>query len=70
MADEWLTIEQASKLSNYHAEHLRELMREGKVKGQKFGIVWQVSKKSLLAHIAAAKKSKDKRRGGKSIETT
>ena len=70
MADDWLTIEQAVTISKYHAEHLRELMREGKIKGQKFGIVWQVSRRSLLAYIAAANKSNDRRRGGRSIETT
>ena len=28
--DEWLTIEQASKLSGYHAEYLRNIVRAGK----------------------------------------
>jgi len=63
--DLWLTIAQAVELSGYHAEHLRELVRDGKIVGQKFGIVWQVSKASLLSYLKAAKRSEDKRRGPK-----
>lgn len=70
MADEWLTIQQAVTMSGYHPEHLRELLRDGKIKGQKFGIVWQVSRASLITYVKAANKSEDKRRGGRSIETT
>jgi excisionase family DNA binding protein len=61
----WLTIAEAVELSGYHPEHLRELVRDGKIAGQKFGIVWQVSKASLLAYLKAAKRSEDRRRGPK-----
>lgn len=67
MAKDWITTAEAAELSGYHADHLRELMREGKIKAQKFGIVWQISRVSLQAYIKAAQKSGDKRRGAKSI---
>jgi len=63
--DEWLTIQQASKLSGYHAEYLRISVRAGKLVAHKFGPVWAISKKSLLAYLAEAKKSEDKRYGPK-----
>lgn len=66
MADDWITTSDASRLSGYHAEHIRELVREGKIKAQKFGIVWQISRTSLQNYIKAAEKSEDKRRGAKS----
>ncbi len=65
MAEEWLTTAAAAELSGYHPYYLRELMREGKVKGKKFGTVWQISKESLMAYIHVATESGDKRRGPK-----
>ena len=65
MTDEWLTVSQAAELSGYHPEYLRELIRNGKIAGQKFGIVWQVSRRSLLAYCKAADKSDDGRWGPK-----
>ena len=64
MAEEWLTTQEAADLSGYHPERVRELMREQKVKGRKFGIVWQVDRESLLGYIAAMKE-KGQRRGPK-----
>lgn len=58
---EWITTKEASELSGYHAEHLRELIRDGKIKAQKFGEVWQVSKQSLLAYLRHAEKIGEKR---------
>lgn len=51
MAQDWITTAEAVRLSGYHAEHIRGLARSGKVKAQKWGQVWQISKASLLAHI-------------------
>lgn len=63
--DEWLTIQQAAKLSGYHAEYLRIIVRAGKLVGHKFGPLWAINKKSLLAYLEEAKKSEDKRHGPK-----
>ncbi len=62
---EWITTNEASQKSGYHPEHLRRLIREGKIEGQKFGIVWMVNLKSLLKFMQDANKSNDKRRGAK-----
>lgn len=46
--DTWLTVNEAAKLSNYHPERIRELIREKKIVAQKFSIVWQVNRRSLI----------------------
>lgn len=66
--DEWLTIWQAAKLSGYHAEYLRIIVRAGKLVAHKFGPVWAISKKSLLSYLQIAEKSADRRHGPKPIK--
>ena len=66
--DEWLTIQQASKVSGYHAEYLRIIVRAGKVVAHKFGPVWAISKKSLLSYLKTAEKTGDRRHGPKVIK--
>ncbi len=63
--DEWITTKEASELSGYHPVHLRRLIRAGLLNARKFGIVWQVERKSLIAYMRAAEQSEDKRRGAK-----
>ncbi len=63
--EDWITTNEASALSGYHPDHLRRLIRAGLVKARKFGIVWQVERKNLLAYMRAAEQSEDKRRGAK-----
>jgi len=63
--DEWLTIQQAAKLSGYHPEYLRIIIRAGKLDAHKFGPVWAISKKSLLSYVRTAENSIDKRHGPK-----
>jgi excisionase family DNA binding protein len=53
-ADEWLTVQDAAKLSGYHPESIRELIRQGKIKARKFSIVYQVDRDSLLAYMEKA----------------
>lgn len=66
--DEWLTIQQASELSGYHAEYLRIIVRAGKLDAHKFGSVWAISRKSLLSYLQTAEKSEDRRHGPKPIK--
>lgn len=54
--DEWLTVNDAAKLSGYHPEHVRRLIRQGSVEAKKFSIVWMVSKDSLLSYIRSQEK--------------
>ena len=62
--DDWITTTEAAQASGYHSEHVRELIREGKVKAQRFGTVWQVSRKSLLSYVSK-QGAKGARRGRK-----
>lgn len=66
MSKEWITTQEAAKLSGYHPEHLRRLIRQEKIDAQKFGIVWQIDKQSLLDYLATAADSEDGRWGAKS----
>jgi excisionase family DNA binding protein len=61
--DEWLTVQEAAKLTGYHAEYLRLLIREGKITARKFGPVWAIDKSSLLTYLKIAEKSSDRRHG-------
>ena len=56
MAEEWITTQQAAALSGYTPEHVRRLVASGKVKGQRFGDLWQIDRRSLLAYIKVAEK--------------
>lgn len=57
----WITTVQAAKLANYHPERVRELAREGKVEARKFGIVWQISRQSLLTYLEEMEAKGEKR---------
>jgi excisionase family DNA binding protein len=59
--DDWITTKEAAEISEYHVKYVRRLIREGRVKGQLWGRSWMVSRSSLLAHIAKAKKLGAKR---------
>jgi excisionase family DNA binding protein len=65
MAEQWITTQQAAELSGYHPTYLRDMIRLGTIKAQKFGPTWQIDRTSLLAYMRAAEKSVDKRRGAK-----
>ena len=68
MPDEWITTAEAAELSGYHPEHVRWLIRQGRIKARKFGIVWQVNRKSLQNYIEESVHSNDGRRGPKFTE--
>ena len=65
MQSDWLTTAAVVELSGYHPERLRELLRAGKVRAQKWGRDWQISSRSLRAYCRAAAESGDGRRGAK-----
>lgn len=58
---DWITTAHAAELSGYHPDHLRVLIRDGKIKAQKFGIVWQVDRGSLMTYMREAEKTGKKR---------
>lgn len=50
--EQWITVNEAVKLSGYHPDTLRELIRDGKIAGKKVSIVWLVDRDSLMAYLA------------------
>ena len=61
MAQDWITTTEAVTLSGYTFYHVRYLLNTGKVKGQKWGREWQVSRTSLLNYVHKVEKSGAKR---------
>ncbi len=60
MAD-WITTKEAAELTGYHRNHVLRLLETGRVKAQKWGIQWQVSRSSLLAYVKKTGKLGGKR---------
>ena len=58
---DWLTVNEAAKLSGYDPEYITRLIRQGEIKARKFSIVWQVNKESLSAYMAKAQAMGEKR---------
>lgn len=61
----WITTSQAAEISGYHPEHLRRLIRAKAIEAQKFGIVWQINKQSLIDYLSQAENIDDQRWGPK-----
>ncbi|NJM42729.1 MAG: helix-turn-helix domain-containing protein [Anaerolineae bacterium] len=60
---DWITTTEARRLTGYHIVYLREIIRDGKIKAQKFGRTWQVDRKSLLVYLKTSKQISDRRHG-------
>ncbi len=63
--DDWLTTTEAAEISGYHVERIRELLREDKIKGRKWGQAWMISRDSLMLYVHKIEKQ-GARRGPKS----
>ncbi len=61
MADDWITTAEASELSGYNPEYIREMIRQGRIKGRKYFVIWQVSRSSMLAYLEEQEKRGEKR---------
>ena len=48
---EWITTAEAAELTGYHAVHIRRLIRDGHVRGRKFGRDWFLLRSSVLAYV-------------------
>ena len=57
---DWITVDEAIKLSDYTSNHLSELLERGRIKARKFGHAWQVSRASLLAYTRKARQRGNK----------
>ena len=58
---EWLTVNEAAKLSGYNPEYIRRLIRNGKIEHRKFSFIYQVNRESLLDYLKKAGSLTDKR---------
>ena len=63
--EDWLSTKQAAKLSGYHSEHIRRLIRAGDIDARKWGNAWMISLESLLQYIDQVG-SQGQKRGPKS----
>jgi excisionase family DNA binding protein len=61
MAQDWITTAEAAKISGYHPKHIQRLVRAQKIKAQKWGIQWQISRAGLLAYLKTVGKKGSKR---------
>lgn len=59
----YISSRRAGKEFHYHADYIGQLVRGGKVAGQKVGRAWYVSEASLAAYLR--KEASDHRSGGK-----
>ena len=44
---DFVTTEEAARMLEFHVEHVRRLLREGDLQGEKIGTAWLVLKKSV-----------------------
>ena len=65
MATDAISTEEAAQLSGYHPEHIRRLIREGKIKATRKGTMFWIDRKSLKQYLRKATQSLDKRHGPK-----
>jgi excisionase family DNA binding protein len=59
--EEWLTTFEAARISGYHPEYIRQLIREKKIQGRKWGLSWQVSRPSLMEYVGKLEAVGDRR---------
>lgn len=62
---DYITTQEASQISGYNVEYIRQLIRAGKIPAEKKGRDWWIDRESFLQHVRASEKSKDKRYGPK-----
>ena len=58
---EWLSVKEAAKLSGYHENHIRRLLRAGLIQAQRWGNAWMVNQPSLLEYLEQAREKGEKR---------
>ncbi|MCL5996223.1 MAG: helix-turn-helix domain-containing protein [Chloroflexi bacterium] len=71
MAD-WITTDEASQITGYSLAHLRDLLRQKKIKAEKRGGHYWIDRNSILeyAQKAAQAQKEDKRHGAKGRRTS
>ena len=49
---EWISVTECAELTGYHPDHLRRLLRSGKIKAVHKGNMWWVDRESLREYVA------------------
>lgn len=62
---DWLSTQEAVKLSGYHPDHIRRLIRSGEVIARKWGNAWMINQESFLQYLHKME-TQGERRGPKS----
>lgn len=67
MHTDWVSTEEAAELTGYHPEYIRRLIRQGKIKVSRKGIMFWIDRESLLEYVrkSQAASKKDRRHGPK-----
>lgn len=62
---EWrgVSVEEAAKLTGYHPEHIRRLLRQGKIEAVKIGTVYLIKYDSLIGYVDEMRATGDGRAG-------
>ncbi len=61
MDEDWITTNEACKISGYTSRHIRRLLESELVEGKRWGRDWQVSKTSLLDYMKRTENKGEKR---------
>ena len=56
MNDKWISTTEAVRISGYHIEHIRRLLRDGQIHARKWGREWMVDRKSFQEYLEKEKK--------------
>ena len=52
----WITTTEAAKISGFHVEHIRRLIRKDIITARKWGREWMVSQESLVSYLNEERK--------------
>ena len=59
----WISDKVASFHNGYNVQHLRRLLRDGRLSGMKLGHTWLIDKRTFEVYLENANHTKDKRFG-------
>ena len=65
---DYITSDEAAEISGYHVNYIRRIMRAGKIKGRKAGLVWLIERESLHAYMDLVESLGNRRFGPGGIE--
>ena len=61
---DYITADEAAETSGYHVNYIRRLMRKGRLKGRKAGLVWLIERDSLQMYLTIVEALGNKKHAG------